>query len=317
MKRMLFLGNEPIANSTIGKLSACFDIYRKDGPILWTNSDVEVLWIDLSVSVDSSLLNNYHNLEIIVICATGHTNIDMLEISKRDIKLLSLKNHQFFLKLISSSAEHAWALLLAGNAQITEAHAHVKAGLWDRTHFKKMQLKDKTLGLIGFGRIGRKLAIYGNAFDMKVLGFDPYLKSKESDLVTCLTSQEEVLANSDFLIISASAQTRPSVILGPEQISMLKVNAGLVNIARGSLVDELEIYNALKNNAISFYATDVLAEEDFKHLDLARNSARELLISSGKALITPHIGGYSSDAREMCEEHLLEVLLKGSCNCGI
>ena len=146
MKKMLFLGNEPITNSTLEKLSSCFDIYRNDRQILWSNSDAEVLWIDLSVSVDLKLLNSFHNLEMIVICATGHTNIDVLEISKRDIKLLSLKNHQDFLKLISSSAEHAWALLLAGNAQITEAHSHVKAGLWDRTHFKKMQLKDKTLG---------------------------------------------------------------------------------------------------------------------------------------------------------------------------
>jgi phosphoglycerate dehydrogenase-like enzyme len=312
---MLILQGEPMDETLLDILAQKFIVFCEQ-PISPTEIlSIKFLWVNLSVIVDRTFLDKFPNLKALVLTATGHTTIDTKLLSQRNIALISLKSHKTFLKTISSSSEHAWALLLAGNSKIVTSHSQVKSGIWDKTLVRKRELQGKTLGIIGLGRIGKYLTDYGRAFKMEVIGYDPYSESDNSVPVKKSETLVELLQQSDHIILSASASDLPEIILGPNEIASIKEGSGLVNISRGSLVDEESILRALDLGILDYFATDVLQEEDFRHLENPRKSLRNELLKHHNVIITPHIGGYSLDARERCDRHLVKFLIEGDCDC--
>lgn len=313
--KMLILQGEPFDKTLREILAQKFTVICEQLISPAEVPSIKFLWVNLSVIVDRTFLDKFPNLSVLVLTATGHTTIDTRLLAQRNIVLVSLKGHKAFLKTISSSSEHAWALLLAGNSKIVASHIQVNSGLWDKTLVSKRELQGKTLGIIGLGRIGKYLTDYGRAFKMKVIGFDPYTESDNSVSVKRTETMVELLQKSDHVILSASTSDVPEIILGTNEIASIKHGAGLVNISRGSLVDEEAILRALDLKVLNYFATDVLQEEDFQHLDSPRRSLRYELLKHENVIITPHIGGYSLDARERCDRHLVEFLIEGGCDC--
>ena len=312
---MLILQGEPMNETLLEILAQKFIVIREQSISPTEVPNVKFLWVNLSVIVDRTFLNKFPNLKVVVLTATGHTTIDTKLLAQRNIVLVSLKGHKSFLKTISSSSEHAWALLLAGNSKIVAAHSQVNSGLWDRSLISKRELQGKTLGIIGLGRIGTYLADYGRAFKMEVIGYDPCNEAGNSVQVKKIKTLVELLQKSDHIILSASTSDIPELILGPNEIASIKDGAGLVNISRGSLVDEEAILRALELKVLNYFATDVLQEEDFQHMENPRRSNRDELLKHDNVIITPHIGGYSLDARERCDHHLVKFLIEGGCDC--
>lgn len=272
-----------------------------------TFSDVTVLIVRLGRKVDANILDRFPKLEKLVSATTGHDHLDVSELKARKIKLVSLRGHTKFLKTIPSTAEHTWGLLLALIRNVPAANEHVKNGSWDRDQFKGYQLKGKTIGIIGLGRIGMQVANYARAFGMEVLYVDPNVKTPRFKKSTNL---RQLLSKSDVITLHVHLSDATAGLINKTNLQYVKPGAFFINTSRGGIVEEEALADLLapdKNGKpiLAGVATDVLTTE----LEDIRKSALWKAQQKGyNVLITPHIGGASWDAMWMCEEYIVNEL---------
>lgn len=264
--------------------------------------DANILIIRLAKKIDDQVLDKFPALTHLVSATTGLDHIDINALDKRNIKLVSLRGQDDFLKTIPSTAEHTWALLLSLIRNIPAANEHVKQGFWERDRFRGYQLKGKTIGIIGLGRTGSKVASYARAFDMNICYVDPYVDN--SNYTRCDTLNN-LLSISDVISIHVHLKEDTQSLLAAHNTGMMKNGCLLINTSRGKIVDEEALVQAMVEGKISGIATDVLADElhDIKRspLWLARQKNHNIII-------TPHIGGATYDAMWACEEFIVELV---------
>ncbi|PIR69925.1 MAG: hypothetical protein COU47_00640 [Candidatus Niyogibacteria bacterium CG10_big_fil_rev_8_21_14_0_10_46_36] len=305
-------------------LSVTSDDERKDF-LAHTN----VLVVRLRHKIDFLWMDKMPNLKIIATNTTGLNHIDTREAKKRKIKIISLKGRTGFLKHIPSTAEMTWGLILALARNIPWAYGTVTgygnsrgvgsaSERWNRDAFKGNQLAGKTLGIIGFGRLGKIVAQYAKAFRMNVLFYDPYKKTARS--AKKALSLEELCKRADIISMHASYdQERPEVILQRRHFALMKEKTPyVVNTARGELVDEEALLCALKEGWIKGAALDVMAREDMgggKHLsgnELYNHAcvSFEDFEKMGRLIIVPHIGGATHEAVQITEDFIADIVKK-------
>ena len=269
----------------------------------------QVIFSKIGLDLSSDIIKLQPSLRIIVSPTTGLDHIDLSEASKKNIRIISLKGETKFLKTISSTAEHAWALLLALNKNLINYINLSKKNEWSRSDYQIYQLRGKTIGIIGMGRLGRIVAKYAQAFNLNIVTYD----KKELKLPKYIdfVPINNLLKISDYVIILANYNVGDSPIINKKNIELLKDKAIIVNVARGELVDEEAIINAMENERIFGYGTDVL-NEDSKWDQGTKISSRmiEKSKSIGNLLITPHIGGYSHEAIKISREFVFWKTLK-------
>jgi D-3-phosphoglycerate dehydrogenase len=258
--------------------------------------------VRLAKKIDNSILNKFPNLTHLISATTGLDHIDMEAVKGKGIKLVSLRGQDDFLQTIPSTAEFTWALLLALIRNVPAANEHVKQGFWDRDQFRGYQLKGKTIGIIGLGRTGRKVATYASAFEMQVQYFDPFVS--ELSYQKC-DSLETLLQTSDIISLHVHLNDETFQLIGSHNISQLKKGCLLINTSRGNVLDENAVVLAITNNMIGGVATDVLCTE----LENIKSSPLWLAQQKNKnIIITPHIGGASKDAMWACEEFIVDLV---------
>lgn len=263
---------------------------------------VIILIVRLQRKVDLSVLNRFPNLKIVVSATTGHDHLDIAAIEKKGIKTTSLRGQDKFLKTIPSTAEHTWALLLSLIRNIPAANQHVKEGKWNRDSFKGIQLKGKVMGIVGYGRTGRKVASYARAFDMKVKYFDPYVDIDEEEKEDSLIN---LLNGADIISIHVHLSNETEHLLNQTNLAYLREGSYLINTSRGKLWDEEAISILIEAGKICGVATDVLSSE----LIQINNSPLKIAQDKGhNIIITPHIGGCTSDAMWACEEFITTLV---------
>lgn len=191
-----------------------------------------------------------------------------------------------------SAAEHTVAMIMALARNIPFAHASMHEGRWDRSEFTGVELNGKTLGVIGTGRVGGEVIKRLKAFNMAVIGYDPYIPRDVADRMgISLVTLEEVLRNSDFISIHTPLLPSTRGMVGAEQFRMMKPTARLANVARGGIVDEDALYDALRNNVIAGAAFDVWCSEPL-------NDAEKKLLELDNLVTTPHLGASTKEAQE-------------------
>jgi D-3-phosphoglycerate dehydrogenase len=208
-----------------------------------------------------------------------------------------------------STAEHAFSLLVSIARNIPQADASVKAGKWDRKSFEGVELNGKTLGILGMGRIGTEIARRGIAFGMRPIAYDPYLSpSRARSLqVELFEDLNEVLARADFVTLHMPMTSETKHLLDRDRLARMKKGARVVNCARGGLVDEAALYDALQSGQIAAAALDVFEVEppptDFP--------LRQL----NNVVFTPHLGASTLEAQESVgieiAEAIRSVLIEG------
>jgi len=261
--------------------------------------DVLILIIRLNKYVDKTILDKFPNLNFLISATTGHDHIDLKYLQEKNIKLVSLREHNDFLKTIPSTAEHTWALLLALIRKIPQANEHVLNGGWNRDLFKGYQLKGKTLGIIGLGRTGLKVAKYAKVFDMNVSYHDPFVIN--DNYLKC-NKLQDLLETSDILSIHIHLTDETRNYINETNIDFIKKGALLINTSRGVVLNEDVLVRALKNKLLFGIAVDVLSTE----LDNVENSPLWKAQHQGEnIIITPHIGGATYDAMWACEEFIV------------
>ncbi|MEM1558519.1 MAG: phosphoglycerate dehydrogenase, partial [Thermoproteota archaeon] len=200
-----------------------------------------------------------------------------------------------------SVAEHTIGLMLALSRRIVEAHMLMKSGGWSRFELIGFDLKDRTLGIIGLGSIGSRVAEIAKTFGMRILAYDPFVdRSKADRLGVELTSLEAVLKESDFVSIHASLTSETRGLIGERELRLMKPTAFLVNTARGAIVDENALVKALRENWIAGAALDVYSEEPLPREHPLRKMENTIL--------TPHIASYTYEAIRKTDEMVLEAL---------
>ena len=200
-------------------------------------------------------------------------------------------------------SEHAMACMLALARMLPFADRSVKAGIWDRGSVRSVELYGKTLGLVGLGRIGARVARHAQGFDMRVLAFDPYATPEAArEAKARLTDLETVLRQADFVSIHAPLTPLTHHLIGAEELSLLKPEAFLVNTSRGGLVDEVALAEALTERRIAGAALDVFEQEPLQ----PDSSLREL----GNVILTPHVAGTTQEALERMSERAAENILR-------
>ncbi len=266
----------------------------------------DVLIVRLAHQVDRDVIDAGHHLKAIVSATTGLDHIDVAYAQSRGIKVLSLKGETAFLDTVWATVEHTWALLLALQRHIPHAYASVQRGEWDRDRFRGCELYGKRLGIVGLGRIGRKVARYGLAFHMDVLAYDPYATAWVDGVTRCPTLAS-VLSQSDVLTLHVPLNDETEGCIGAEELARLPEGAVLINTARGAVLDEGALVGALESGHLAGAALDVICYE--REAALRRSSP--LLVYAAthhNLLVTPHIGGATFDSMAKTEVFMARTL---------
>ncbi len=244
--------------------------------------------------ITKEVLEKAPALEVIVTCTSGYDHIDLIETKKRNICVMYTPESN-----VVSTAEMTWALILAANRKVVQAQKEMKSGVWNRDLFVSNELAGRTLGVVGLGRIGSRVAKIAGAFDMKVLGFDPYQTDETFKKAGAeRASYEEVLKGSDILTFHVPFTFETKNMFGASQLEYVSPDLILINASRGCVVDEEAVAEALNENRLGSAAFDVFAKEP-----LSRDSK---LLKAPRVVLTPHLGAYTEEAflkasNEACE----------------
>lgn len=253
-----------------------------------------IIVTQLGLRFDEELLRRARILHCIATATTSADHIDGTAARKRGIAVLSLKGATAFLRTIPSTAEHTWGLLLALLRHTVPAADAVRAGRWESPPFRGTELRGKTIGIVGVGRLGTMAARYGKAFGMTVIGYD----IRNFPRTVCQkVSLQALLQRSDVISLHTHLTKETEGMIGAEELTQMKPTAVLVNTARGRIVDERALLAALRTKRIAGYAADVLAGEVLFGNNCSRDPLVHFARTHDNVLLTPHIGGRTREAR--------------------
>jgi Phosphoglycerate dehydrogenase and related dehydrogenases len=286
------------------------DVYRSLGEIVLADADREslkallpeadVLVVRLRHVIDADMLSHPRKLKVVVSPTTGLNHLDVELLRESGVAVLSLKGESDFLRDVTATAELAWSLLLNLFRPVCAAREHVLAGHWNRDAFKGRELKGKVLGIVGYGRLGRMMALYGGAFRMRVLATDPCVNVTKEDV--SLVSLDDLLRQSDVVSLHVPLNEETSGFFDARCFEAMKPGACFINTSRGELVDERALHAALQSGHIAGAALDVLCGETSRQSDwLTSKPLLSYARSHDNLIIVPHIGGATSDSMAATE----------------
>ena len=314
--KILAVGNAIVSDKTFEIIEKYLHVVKIEPTrlksILSNETDFKAIWIHLDTFIDESLLATIKEIPYLISTTTGLTHICREAQEYYGPNLICLKNRNRLLSKVTSTAEHAWMLIMYWNNHVEKSFESVFNGYWKRSQFfRASQLSTKTLGVIGFGRLGRMVASYGVAFKMKVLIYEidkaAIIDAKENDFEV-VDSISELFLKSDIVSIHANFDKGNIPIVTKEILSLASKPMLLVNTARGGLVDEEAIMQQVKANPQLYYFADVLRfEEDGS--ELQDSKLWKFSLTEERIKISPHIGGANLEAAYLCEIELLQVLL--------
>jgi D-3-phosphoglycerate dehydrogenase len=237
--------------------------------------------------VDKDLLDAAKNLKLVARAGVGIDNVDVDYASSRGVIVVNAPFGN-----TNSAAEHTMALLLAACRNVTKANASLKSGEWKRAPFTGVELKGKTAGVIGLGKVGGRVATRLKAFECEVLACDPYISVKRAhDLGVKLVSHDEVYKNCDIITVHTPLNDETKDMIGARELAMMKDGVIVLNVARGGVINEAALLASLKSGKIALSAIDVYSEEPPK------TDVLQELIAQDRLVVTPHLGANTFEAQ--------------------
>lgn len=257
----------------------------------------DALIIRSSVRITEEVLARAGSLKVIGRAGVGIDNVDLNAASLRGVMVMNTPDANTI-----ATVEHTIAMLLALCRHLPQAHQALKSGGWDRHAFAGTQLYRKTLGVIGLGRVGSRVAIRCQAFGMKVLAYDPYIGDDVArELKIKLVDLDELLAQSDFISLHTALTPDTEGLINAAQIARMKDGVRLVNCARGALINEADLVEALRSGKMAGAALDVFAEEPL----LPDSPLREL----DNVILTPHLAASTVEAQRDVSTKIVDQVL--------
>ena len=251
-------------------------------------SDADALIIRSASKVTADVLKAAARLKAIGRAGTGVDNVDIEETTRRGILLMNAPEANTI-----SVADHTIAMLLALCRHLPFAHIDLKQGRWERRQYEGIELEDKIVGVIGLGRIGRQVVKRLHAFDTKIIAYDPYVSEKMAkDLDVEMMDLEKLLSTADFISLHMPLMPETERFMNKERFALMKPGVQIINCARGELLDEEALYDALEKGIVAGAALDVFSEEPPKN----KNALR--LIQHPHVIVTPHLAASTLEAQE-------------------
>jgi D-3-phosphoglycerate dehydrogenase / 2-oxoglutarate reductase len=247
--------------------------------------DADALIVRSAVDVNAGVLRNAGKLRVIGRAGVGVDNIDLEAATKAGIAVMNTPGANAV-----AVAEHTLALMLALARSISRADSTTRAGKWEKKSLQGTELRGKTLGIIGLGRIGMEVAKRAKAFDMKLIAHDPFVAASVArDLEIQLAELDQVYAAADYLSLHVGLTPQTTGMINEQSIKKMKKGVRIVNCARGELLDESALAAALQSEQVAGLALDVFSEEPPKNSPL---------LALDNVIATPHIAGSTNEAQD-------------------
>ena len=281
---------EELSPATVAALGPEFEIRNCDGAnrgelLAALGGGVDAVLIRSATKMDSEAIAAAKGLKVIARAGVGLDNVDIPAATTAGVMVVNAPTSN-----IVSAAELAIALLLASARHVSPANAALKGGKWARSKFTGAELFEKTLGVVGFGRIGQLVAQRMQSFGMTVIAYDPYLQpARAAQLGVDLVSIDELLQRSDFITIHLPKNKETANLIGAEALKKVKPTVRIINAARGGVLDETALYDALVDGRVAGAGLDVFAVEP---------CTDSPLFTLDNVVATPHLGASTDEAQE-------------------
>ena len=265
----------------------------------------DIVMVGVETLLNREILEKAARLRVIGSPTTGLDHIDLQYAEQKGIKVVSLRGEREFLENVNATAEHTMALLLSLVRKIPWAFDAVRKEEWIRPPFFGTELYEKTLGVIGLGRLGTKVARMAMSFGMRVMAFDPYADNRETNIE--LVDLKTLLSESDVISVHVALGPEVEDMISYEEFRLMAQKPVLINTARGRIVNEVALLKALEDKLISGAALDVLdnelAEEPLKDNPLV-TYARQ----NNNLIITPHLGGATYESMKATQIYIVQKI---------
>ncbi len=293
MSKPVVLLAEELSPATIDALGPDFEIRTVDGTdrpaLLSAISDADAILVRSATKVDAEAIAAASRLKVVARAGVGLDNVDIKAATEAGVMVVNAPTSN-----IISAAELTVGHILSLARHIPAAHASLSAGAWQRSSFTGTELFEKTVGIIGLGRIGALIAARLQGFGVTVVAYDPYVTpARAQQLGVTLLGLDELLAQSDFVTIHMPKTPETTGMIGAEQFALMKPTAYVVNVARGGLIDEQALYTALTTGEIAGAGLDVFTSEPPKE-----DGTAFPLLSLPNVVVTPHLGASTDEAQE-------------------
>ncbi|MBI5149285.1 MAG: phosphoglycerate dehydrogenase [Candidatus Omnitrophica bacterium] len=271
--------------------------------------DYDALIVRSSTKVTADIIAAANRLKFIGRAGVGLDNVDLKAATQKGIVAMNTPAGN-----TTSTAEHTMSMILALSRNIPQACASVKAGKWERSKFGGVELHGKTLGVVGFGRIGSTVSRYAKAFGMSVIVFDPYISLEvAANLGVKMVDLKTLLKDADYITVHIPKSAETKNLIGENEFKLMKKTVRLINCARGGIVDEAALAKALQEKRIAGCALDVFDQEPLQ--------ADSPLLKLDNCIMTPHLGASTSEAQinvaiEIAESIRNALLGKGIINAA-
>lgn len=246
--------------------------------------EYDALMVRSGTQVTADLIEAGHNLKVIGRAGVGVDNIDVDKATEMGVLVINAPEGNTI-----SAAEHTMALMLSMARNVPNASASLKEGLWQRSKFMGVELLKKNLGIIGLGRIGSEVARRARAFGMNVMAYDPYISTERAERIGVTPATlEDIYQKADFISLHAPKTAAKGYLIGAEEFAKMKDEVRIINCARGGLIDEKALYDALVSGKVAGAALDVFEEEPPKE---------NPLLELDQVITTPHLGASTQEAQ--------------------
>lgn len=284
---------EVLSPATIEALGPDFDVRNVDGTdreaLFAALADADAVLVRSATRIDAEALSHAPKLKVVARAGVGLDNVDIKAATTAGVMVVNAPTSN-----IVSAAELTIGHILSLARRIPAAHASLSSGAWKRSSFTGAELFEKTIGIVGLGRIGALVATRLNAFDMRVIAYDPYVTSaRAQQLGVQLVTLDELVAEADFLTIHMPKTPETTGMIGAEQFAAMKPTAFVVNVARGGLIDEAALHEALVAGEIAGAGLDVFTSEP-----PAEGGTAAELLALPNVVVTPHLGASTEEAQE-------------------
>ena len=277
--------------SVINKIGISMDDLKKE------IADYDGLVVRSRTKVTADIIEAATKLKVIGRAGAGVDNVDTAEATKRGIIVMNTPGGNTM-----AATEHTIALMLSGLRNIAKANASMMRGEWDRKTYIGRELYQKTIGVVGLGKIGQEVAKRLAAFDTKLIGFDPILTSETADMLGVkLVDLETLLKESDIITIHAPKMPETIDMLNAKNMQLCKDGVIIVNCARGGIVNEKDLISVLDSGKVALACIDVYSSEPPADFDLAQHD---------KVLATPHLGASTEEAQTKVADQILDQMIE-------
>src|SRR4030043_520557 len=285
---MRILIADPVAKEGIEALKAQAEVDVKIGlkpeELKSLIGDYEALIVRSETKATADIIQAGKKLQVIARAGVGLDNIDVEAATREGVVVVNAPTGNTM-----AAAEHTIAMMLALARHIPQANAKPKSGAWQRSEYMGIELRSKTLGIIGLGNVGSEVARRAQAFNMRLVGYDPFVSSDYArNLAVELVTLEQLIKTSDFLTLHLPLTSQTKMLLGAKELGKMKPTVRIINCARGGLIDEEALLKAVEAGKVAGAAVDVFVKEPVTD---------SILFQCDKIIVTPHLGASTTEAQ--------------------